>query len=172
MKGLRWRNIQKEGLKDWIERVTEIHGSKPDLGLEIGTFQGESTAILSEYTNHVITVDPYKSYEEYGQERLNKARDWFYKRKPDNVTHFNMFFSEFTKYIPFKDNSFDYIYVDGDHKYLNVFIDIGESIILGNIVGGHDYSDRFPGVVKAVNEWAEQKNKKIETFKDTSWLLV
>lgn len=66
----------------------------------------------------------------------------------------------------FSDDYFDVIYVDGDHSYDGVKLDLSLSFLKvknGGLICGHDYTnDRFPGVVMAVNEFCEENNLKID----------
>ena len=57
--------------------------------------------------------------------------------------------------IPYPDNYFDFIFIDGGHDYSNVNSDIQSwlpKLKDTGIIAGHDYQPSFPGVVKAVNE--------------------
>jgi predicted O-methyltransferase YrrM len=75
----------------------------------------------------------------------------------------------------FEDESFDVIYIDADHSYDSVIKDMKlylPKIKNGGFLCGHDYdSIGWPGVVKAVDEYASIMNKQIITFKDSSWLI-
>jgi predicted O-methyltransferase YrrM len=51
--------------------------------------------------------------------------------------------------------SLDFVFIDADHSYEAVRQDIADwthKVKPGGWVGGHDYSRKFPGVIKAVNE--------------------
>lgn len=55
----------------------------------------------------------------------------------------------------FKNNSLDMVFIDAIHLYENVKEDIQAwlpKIKSGGIISGDDYSDSFPGVIKAVQE--------------------
>jgi hypothetical protein len=63
-----------------------------------------------------------------------------------------------------------FIYIDADHSYPGASWDIRHwqtLLIPGGYIGGHDYSDKFPGVVRAVNE---EFGQPWRTFMDGSWL--
>jgi predicted O-methyltransferase YrrM len=53
------------------------------------------------------------------------------------------------------DGEFDFVFIDADHSYEAVKDDIKcwkSKVRRGGWLGGHDYSRKFPGVIKAVNE--------------------
>jgi hypothetical protein len=66
----------------------------------------------------------------------------------------------------FENDYFDLIYIDGDHTYEGVKSDLSVSFLKtknGGLICGHDYtSDRFPGVVQAVNEFCQNNDLKID----------
>lgn len=73
----------------------------------------------------------------------------------------------------FKDDFFDFIFIDGNHEYEYVKSDLSNfypKLKSGGIFAGHDYTEDC-GVPIAVNEFAEQNKKNIEII-DTSWLLI
>ena len=55
----------------------------------------------------------------------------------------------------YENNSLDFVFIDADHSYESVREDIDAwlpKIKKGGIISGHDYSEHWPGVVKAVDE--------------------
>jgi hypothetical protein len=66
----------------------------------------------------------------------------------------------------FQDEYFDFIYIDGDHSYDGVKIDLQLSYLKtkkGGYICGHDYTTQmFEGVVRAVDEFCLEKNLKID----------
>lgn len=60
--------------------------------------------------------------------------------------------SEASAWVP--DQSLDFVFIDADHSYQAVTDDIQRwrtKVRAGGWIGGHDYNDKFPGVVKAVD---------------------
>lgn len=55
----------------------------------------------------------------------------------------------------FADGAFDFVFIDADHAYLMVKADIDAwmpKVHAGGILCGHDYGEKWPGVVRAVND--------------------
>ena len=55
----------------------------------------------------------------------------------------------------FKDESLDAVFIDADHSYEAVKMDIQNwmpKVRKGGILAGHDYTFAWPGVIRAVNE--------------------
>ena len=71
----------------------------------------------------------------------------------------------------FPDKAYDFVYIDAQHTYEALMRDIGNylpKIKRGGWIGGHDYSNSFTGVIKAVDEIFGRPDYK---FCDTSWLV-
>lgn len=54
-----------------------------------------------------------------------------------------------------EDGSLDFVFIDADHSYEAVRTDIAmwrSKVRPGGWLGGHDYSPKFPGVIKAVDQ--------------------
>ncbi len=65
----------------------------------------------------------------------------------------------------FPDDYFDVIYIDGDHSYEGVSIDLNlarKKVKPGGIISGHDYAFNFLPVMRAVNDFIAQNNLKID----------
>ena len=54
-----------------------------------------------------------------------------------------------------QDESLDFVFIDADHSYEGCLADIrawGPKVKFGGLIAGHDYSEKWPGVMRAVNE--------------------
>lgn len=54
-----------------------------------------------------------------------------------------------------EDESLDFIFIDADHSYEGALADIqawSPKVKFGGLIAGHDYSETWPGVIRAVNE--------------------
>ena len=68
----------------------------------------------------------------------------------------------------YKDNSLDFVLIDGSHEYEEVKHDITEwlkKVKPGGIIAGDDYTNWWPGVVQAVNELVPTA----QFFEESDW---
>jgi len=70
----------------------------------------------------------------------------------------------------------DFVYIDGDHSYENVKLDLNlwyPKLKLYGVLGGDDYGHiSGRGVVKAVNEFSFEKKEVIMYGEDNQFWLV
>jgi predicted O-methyltransferase YrrM len=168
----------KAGLKEMIKYISK-HGNTKDLTiLEIGTWSGASAEIFSESFKTVICVDPYdqnileaglQRYDIQDVKEIFKAR----QKKAGNILHLEMKSSDAIKILqPFLKEQgikqIDIVYIDGSHDYIGVLSDIiNYKPIAKKFLAGHDYSSKFPGVIRATKAM-DRKPDKI--FPDTSFI--
>ncbi len=143
------------------------------VGIEIGVLDGWNALDMLENLpiKKLYLIDPYMAYtnyEEYNenqnksQQVLEEKRNIAIKvlKKYEDKIKFIRRFSE-VAINDFKDNSLDFVYIDGNHQYEYVKKDIELyflKIKKGGILGGHDYylcdesKKSNCGVVKAVRK--------------------
>lgn len=59
----------------------------------------------------------------------------------------------------FPDGYFDFVYVDADHSYQGEWSDLvlaDAKVGQGGLIGGHDYTRIFPGVIEAVDKFCRE----------------
>jgi len=74
----------------------------------------------------------------------------------------------------FKDGELGLIYIDGDHKYSAVKQDLDlwyPKIQHGGFIVGDDYSNAFPGVKRAVNEFVKKHNLKLHMATKRTYVI-
>jgi len=161
--------IGQEGLLDLIKEI-------PNKGrmIEIGTFTGESTVIFGDHFKEVIGIDPmlhdYDEEDPTSNFNFNEVLKMFILRT-ENYNNISLVQKTSDDAVnDFKDESFDFIYIDGIHQYENVLRDIKNylpKVKKGGVIGGHDFGPSWPGIEKAVTEVFGKPDK---VFKDTSWI--
>ena len=149
--------------------------------LEIGVEKGFNIIKLAKDNSNVkfIGVDPYtimsfivkgeKTNSSWSDE-YNQVYEYFKdkSRKIKNIDLIRDYSSNAVKL--FKDESLDFVFIDGAHDYTSVVEDINlwlPKVKNGGILGGHDYSLKFFGVIEAVNNTIGYD--KISVRGDNTW---
>lgn len=159
----------KAGLVGMVNYLdTQISVNRATL-LEIGSYDGISARIFAEKFESVHCIDPWDdSIECILDYPMNLIYQDFLtvEKEMGNITHTRTTSEEYAKKSP----NYDVIYIDGMHNYESVRRDIELYIDRANcFICGHDYHPKkFPGVCRAVDEFAKKK----VTFPDTSWVIL
>ena len=140
---------------DWLKQAAAQMGSV----IEVGSWKGRSTKALLEGCKGTVTaVDHFEGSEDYGDATLTIAREEpIYDIFMKNVGHFpNLkvlkMSSEMAAYGMNGDKA-DMIFIDSDHRYEQVKAEIERWMPkVKKLICGHDYTDGWPGVKKAVEE--------------------
>ena len=147
--------------------LIERYGKKGLMGVEIGVLRGEHALTLLKrlHVKRLYLVDPYACYGKYPrkpfkQKYIDDARKAAYKKfsKDARVNLVYEFSKEAASKIP---DNLDFVYIDGNHTYEYVRDDIENyypKVKHGGVLGGHDFSGRWPGVQRAVVEFIQGKN--------------
>ena len=143
--------------------------------VEIGSYFGESTMLFAStgIFKEIHCIDPFK-----GKEEMNDwyGYDWDLVKKEfkTNTRYFdNIILHEDYSYNvidEFKDNSIDFVYIDGNHSYEDTKKDIElylPKIKPNGYIAGHDYMEHFQGCIDAVQETIGEPD---EIFRDFSWI--
>jgi hypothetical protein len=153
--------VSTRGLAPYIRRLGD-----DVVGIEIGTCRAESTAFLLEKCQNIkkiYTVDPYKGYDDWNGEITQETVDKFMKIAKANLKpygkRFEMIRQESVNAADkFDDESYDFIFVDGDHSYDATLADCIRyypKLKKGGLFCGHDYSS-IEDVKRAVTDFREK----------------
>lgn len=120
------------------------------VGAEIGTSKGRFAKWLFAKINglKLYCVDPWAVYDEYielhDKDRQGEFDGYFEETKQrlagQNVEFIRKYSMDAVK--DFKDNSLDFVFIDGNHTFEYVINDIAEwskKVRPGGIISGHDY---------------------------------
>lgn len=140
-------------------------------GVEIGTDQGEYAEVLLESIPglRLHCIDPWKTgaYEKGEQPESNELQAFFDKRYIETLERLSPYpevriwrKTSIEALDNFDDNSLDFVYIDGNHDFVNTTIDIHywtKKVRSGGIVAGHDFvrypSAKFNHVKKVVEAY-------------------
>lgn len=150
--------ISNKGLVPYIKR----HGENLT-GIEIGTCRAESTAYFLDKCVNVdliTTIDPYKGYQDWNGEITQETVDRFMDVAKKNLKKYGkrvkMLREESVNAASkFKDESVDFIFVDGDHSYDATLADCEAyypKLKKGGIFCGHDYQS-LEDVKRAIDDF-------------------
>lgn len=183
------------GLIQLLSTIKQTHPNGHLDMCEIGTHMGESTSIFasSGMFKLIHTLDPWDGHEEFNEEagitwedvenefNIN-TRHWTHAITP-RIMHYRSY-SHKSHHL-FRDESLDFVYIDGAHDYDSVKRDIElylPKVKKGGYIGGHDYKfldledgkwgekdSVFDGSIKAIEEAFGEVDHK---FSDSSWLKV
>jgi hypothetical protein len=144
-------------------------------GVEVGCYEGDSTQIFinSGKFRRLFSVDPYIDGIS-GENYPNPLADAKKKFKAVTEGHHQVWHLETTSQEASKllyGLQFDFVYLDGDHRYESVRSDIMHWMPLvkkGGYLCGHDYeSSNHGGVIQAVNELLGPPER---VYEDHSWV--
>jgi hypothetical protein len=175
----------------YLRRIKEILPENPTCA-EIGVFRGDFSEKIMRIVNpkKLYLIDPwidgsdantpsdtYRSLDATdpsikgkktaysNSEDLNYVKERFSKEIDDKVINIKRHFSYDIK-DDFEDSYFDFIYVDATHTYESVLSDLNDylpKLKSDGILAGHDFIKDFPGVKKAVNQFAKENKLKFLT---------
>ncbi len=143
------------------------------VGAEIGTYKGEFTEKFCKVGLKMFAIDPWLE-----RNRQNR-QDFLYEHTKRTLSpYLNCTIIRKTSMQAlkdFKNESLDFVYIDGDHTFQAVYDDIGhwiKKVKIGGVVSGHDYfctdlnaKNKLTDVSKAVDKYvAENEIKNLRVF--------
>ena len=150
------------------------------IGVEIGVFKGENAEKILETLNikNFFLVDPYIEYIDGNEELCSGAACSYSKKiaikRLKNFSNIEWVFITSDKAVNNIPDSLDFVYIDANHNYEFVKNDIElyyPKVRIGGVLGGHDFSGDYLGVVQAVIEFTKSKNLELFT-KNNEWWIV
>ena len=165
-------DIQTQGLINlciWANN----NGSRGN-ALEIGSYAGEAAVIFASYFKELTCIDPWSNgYDDEDMASYQVPMEFVFnvwKKSTDsykNIKYIRSTSKEAASKI--KEDSLDFIYIDGDHRYEPVKEDLTlyfKKVKKGGIIAGHDIS--FGPVQNALKDIFGE-NLEIIAFEGDSW---
>lgn len=104
--------------------------------LELGAWKGRSTMVLSEVAHYVVSIDRHQGIEDVGGE--DSLPDYLTAIRP--LANVAIVVARFQDFLPLLDESFDLVFIDGDHDFDSVQRDITLALLLNpKVVAFHDW---------------------------------
>ncbi len=137
--------------------------------VELGAWKGRSSAFLVVEAKNkspnikINIVDTWLGSKEHTDE----MKDNLYQKFKSNMARLDGLYKEHrmttNEAVPlFEDASLDGVFIDADHSYEAVKLDIQNwmpKVRKGGILAGHDYTSAWPGVIRAVDEILPEAQK-------------
>jgi hypothetical protein len=148
-------------LQSRIELAAYFNERKFTLGAEIGVADGRYSKILCENIPGLILtcIDPWEVYDSW---RTQSYQDNAFAQACEKLKGYDVSFIRKTSLeasLEIKDNSLDFVFIDGGHCFDDVIVDIilwSRKVHKKGIVSGHDYCHfTNSGVIEAVNKYCE-----------------
>lgn len=137
------------------KRLMQMFG---EWGLKKGAEIGVDGGTFADYMFKVIPGLELIGVDPWARDRGKRQQAWKLLGDRKEWTRFHMTSEEAAPQVP--DGSLDFIYVDGDHRFDFVMLDLilwGRKVRDGGVVAGHDYYRfRQGGVVPAVDVYSRQ----------------
>ena len=142
--------------------------------IELGVQWGEHAKLIFDELrpSSLYLLDSWQSGVEHGTTENDEYYEELFNRTKETFSNYNnvKLIRDRTDvaHLKFYDKYFDFIYVDADHEYSAIKKDLNNwmpKLKRGGIIAGHDFDDRRPGVIRAVNEFVENNSTLIKTFK-------
>ena len=177
-----WFSMKIPVLKYYLDKC--IFPPKVNV-LEIGSYEGRSAIFFMKYFNksNLICVDTWLGSDEQGDIKIDFKKiennfDYNVKRSKNNITKYKGTSDNFFKLNINK--NFDFVYIDGYHKYETILNDAQSAFELLN-KGGFILFDDFTWLfykniklnpIYAINSFIKNHEKNIEIIFADSQLLI
>jgi len=117
------------------------------VGAEIGAYKGAFTEVFCKEGLKMYAIDPWMAYGGAGRTQKKQDRqDFLYKHTERTLAPYDdckiIRKTSVDALSDFKDDSLDFVYIDGDHEFSHIATDIVEwtkKVKVGGVVSGHDY---------------------------------
>ncbi|MDO8997140.1 MAG: class I SAM-dependent methyltransferase [Sediminibacterium sp.] len=158
-------------------KALEVFGNNPIRVIEIGCYTGINAKNILSILNvkEFVVIDPYEKYDEfpdYNISLLAKAEKIALKRLQSSNTKITWVKEYSNDAIPFLNDKYDFIYIDGNHEFDFAYQDMVNYYQLlspGGVMGGHDISDS--GVHKALFKFLKDYDIQNFGIKEPDWYI-
>lgn len=118
------------------------------VGAEIGTYKGEYAEKFCKAGLKLYAIDPWGIFKDYHWDQTQERQDFLYEHTKRLLAPYKdctiIRKTSMDAVKDFKDESLDFVYIDGNHSFKYVAEDICEwtkKVKKGGVISGHDYAD-------------------------------
>ena len=149
------------------------------IGVEIGTAEGEFAEIICKANPQLklYTIDPFEPYEDFRELPYTPVFPRFEKTARERLSKYNCVVVKdysMNAVKNFKDNSIDFVYIDGNHAFPFVVNDIFEwskKVKVGGIISGDDYV-RTKRQLENTHHVIQAVDGYVRAYKIRPWFLL
>lgn len=161
-----WHTSDTNQVIGFLNMINYIISIKPTIDnyLEIGSMIGESATMVLGFPQikNVYCVDIWED---------GNIKSIFDQRLQGQCKSIHLSSEKASQQISIP---LDIVYIDGDHSYEAVSLDLSlwyPKVISGGFICGHDYDTKsWPGCKKAIDQFIQNNHLSLITFKDNSWV--
>lgn len=172
----RFEEFGPDCLRTSFSKILELKKEGDILGVEIGVWEGVNAkymlllcnrlrlVLVDDWSNVVIFTGGPLQGPDYGQ-GLRKITEVNLASHQDRTLF--TYKNSAEAVLDFPDETFDYVYIDGDHEYEAAKLDMilwWPKVKTGGIMAGHDIGDE--GVSRALDEFIRDKNIPLKWEKE------
>jgi predicted O-methyltransferase YrrM len=150
-----------------LEKLAEDHVKPHMIGLEVGCHTGISTEIFAKSCKRIYAIDLWPN-------NMIKLEDVFDFRTKNYNNIIKMKGDSDNFHEQFKEESLDFIYVDGGHAYERVVKDLrnwAPKVRMGGLIMGHDYSKGSSGWIEVAQAVDNTIGVPEILYKDNSFVI-
>ena len=153
--------------------MVKNYQNKKLIGAEIGVEYGLNAKTMLKLLSieKLYLIDPYVDQDDASGDRRYEDTKRYLAKYGNKIKFIRLTSEKAANEIP---ENLDFAYLDGSHKYKIVKRDIElfyKKVRNGGIIGGHDFWASEVGVCKAVLEFTENNNLKLNG-KLTDWWII
>ena len=172
--------IIKTRPKESIEFTRDYFKNQEVEVCEIGVFRGENAREIHKNLNvkKFFLIDPYLEYKDYendGSYKIVKEAKIIAHKRLKKWENKNFWINQFSDKAIYKikNNSLDFIYIDGNHSYNYVLSDLRnywDKLKIGGILAGHDI--QYKEVSEALIDFIKDKDLKVQFGDRRDWWII
>jgi hypothetical protein len=172
-----YREIVRSNCRGMVSFILNEYGQTSLTGVELGVHTGTHAYLMLSVLSikKLFLVDPYLSYIDGNGKAWDTSNKNYVIAQRDLSKFKQCEFIKKTSTDAAPDilDDLDFVYIDANHNYEYVKADVETyypKIRMGGVIGGHDFTVDFQGVIHAVVDFARQIGAKLHVEYPDWWI--